>query len=51
MVGNKTGVATPINEIESYTHLTHYHGNNLETIKVIKLIRGTPDAAFELNTL
>ena len=51
MVGVKTGVATPINEIESHTHLTHYHGNTLETTKAIKIIRGTLDAAFELNTL
>ena len=32
MVGAKTEVATPINEIESHAHLTHYHGNALETI-------------------
>ena len=51
MVGFKTGVATLINEIESYTHLTHYHGNTLEPIKAIKIIRGTLDTAFELNTL
>ena len=51
MVGVKTGVATPINEIESHAHLTHFHGNTLETIKAIKIIRGTLDAAFELNTL
>ena len=51
MVGVKTGVATPINEIESHPHLIHYHGNTLETIKAIKIIRGTLDAAFELNTL
>ena len=56
MVGAKTGVATRINEIESHAHLTHYHGHALqlvvgETIKAIKIIRGTLDAAFELNKL
>ena len=51
MVGAKTGVATLMNEIESHTHLTHYHGHALETIKAIKIIRGNLDAAFELNTL
>ena len=56
MVGAKTGVATHINEIESHAHLTHYHGHALqlvvgETIKAIKIIRGTLDAAFELNKL
>ena len=51
MVGAKTGVATHINEIESHAHLTHYHGHALETIKAIKIIRGTLDAAFDLNTL
>ena len=34
--------------------MTHYHGHALqlvvgETIKAIKIIRGTLDAAFELN--
>ena len=51
MIGAKTGVATHINEIESHAHLTHYHGHALETIKAIKIMRGTLDAAFELNTL
>ena len=51
MVGAKIGVATRINETESHAHLTHYHGHALETIKAIKIIRGTFDAAFELNTL
>ena len=51
MVGAKTEVATPINEIKSHAHVTHYHGNALETIKTIKIMRGTLDAAFELNTL
>ena len=56
MVGAKTGVATRINEIESHAHLTHYHGHALqlvvgETIKAIKIMRGTLDAAFELNKL
>ena len=47
MVGAKTGVATRMNEIESHAHLTNYHGHVHETIKVIKIIRGTLDAAFE----
>ena len=51
MVGAKTEVATSTNEIESHAHLTHYHGNALETIKAVKIIRGILDAAFELNTL
>ena len=56
MVGAKTGVATHINEMESHAHLTHYHGDALqlvvgETIKAIKIMRGTLDAAIELNKL
>ena len=51
MVGTKTEVATPINEIETHVHLTCYHGNVLETIESIKIIRDNLDAAFELNTL
>ena len=51
MVGAKTGVATRISEIESHVHLTHYHGHALKTIKTTKLMRGTLDAAFGLNTL
>ena len=56
MVGAKTGVATHINEMESHAHLTHYHGHALqlvvgETIKAIKIMRGTLDAAIELNKL
>ena len=56
MFGAKTGVETHINEIESHAHLTQYHGHALqfvvgETIKAIKIIRGTLDAAFELNKL
>ena len=51
MVGAKTGVAIRINEIESHVHLTHYHGHALETIKTIKIMRDTLDAAFGLNTL
>ena len=50
MVGVKTGVATRMNEIESQAHLTHYHSHALETVKAIKIIRGTLDAAFKLNT-
>ena len=41
MVDAKTGVATRINEIESRAHLTHYHGHALETIKAVKIMRGT----------
>ena len=56
MFGAKTGVETHTNETESHAHLTHYHGHYLqlvigETIKAIKIIRGTLDAAFELNKL
>ena len=56
MVGAKTGVATHINKMESHAHLTHYHGHALqlvvgETIKAIKIMRGTLDAAIELNKL
>ena len=56
MVGAKTGVAKHINEIESHAHLTHCYGHALhlavgETIKAIKLMRGTLDAAFKLNKL
>ena len=52
----KTGVATHIIEIESHAHLTHCHGHALElavgeTIKAIKIMRGTLEAAFELNKL
>ena len=50
MVGAKTGVTTRINKIEPHAHLTHYYGHALETIQAIKIIRGTLDAAFELNT-
>ena len=41
MVGAKRGVATRMNEIESHAHLTHYHGHALETIKAVKIMRGT----------
>ena len=56
MVGAKTGVATRLNETESHAHLTHCHGHALqlfvgETIKAIKMMRGTLDAVFELNKL
>ena len=51
MVGAKTGVATRINEIESHAPLTQFHGHALETIKAMKIMRGTLDVAFELNTL
>ena len=56
MFGAKTGEETHINKIVSHAHLTHYHGHTLqlvagETIKAIKIIRGTLDTAFELNKL
>ena len=56
MAGAKTGVATRMNEIESHAHLTQCHGHALQlsvgdTIKAIKILRGTLDAAFELNKL
>ena len=52
----RLGVLTHINEIESHAHLTHCHGHALqlaigETIKAIKIMRGTLDEAFELNKL
>ena len=49
MVSAKTGEAARINERESLAHLTHYHGLVLETIKTMKIMRGTLDATFELN--
>ena len=56
MVGAKTGVATRIKEIEPGALLTHCYGHTLQlavgdTIKSIKLMRDTLDAAFELNKL
>ena len=50
------GVSTRINEVESHAHLTHCHGHALQlavgdTIKAIKIMRSTLDAAFELNKL
>ena len=51
MVGAKTRETASINKIESHAHLTHYHGHTLETIKSIEIIRGTLNAAIELNTL
>ena len=51
MFGAKTGIATRMKKIESHAHLTNYHGHVLETIKAVKIIRGTLDATFELNTL
>ena len=53
MVCAKTGVTTHINKIESRADLTHCHGHALklvvsETIKAIKIMRDTLDAAFEL---
>ena len=54
MVAPKIGVAARINEIELHAHLTHCHGHALqlavdETIKTMEIMRGTLDAAFELN--
>ena len=54
MVGAKTGVATHINEIDLHVQLTSCHGHALqlavgETIKAIKIMRCTLDAAFRLN--
>ena len=56
MVDAKTGVATHINDIQTHARLTHCHGHALqlavgETIKAIKILRGTLDTAFELNEL
>ena len=56
MVGAITGVATHINEIDTHAYLTHCHGYTLqlavgETIKVIKIMRGTLDVVFLLNKL
>ena len=56
MVGVKTGVTTYINDIESHAHLTHCLSHALqlavgETIKAMKIMSGTLDAAFELNKL
>ena len=54
MVDAENGVETRINEIESRANLTHRHGHTYQLavgdiINAIKLIRGTLDAAFELN--
>ena len=56
MVAPKIRVAAHINEIELHAHLTNCHGHALqlavdETIKAIEIMRGTLDAAFELNKL
>ena len=56
MVGAKTGVVTRINEVESHAFLTQYHGHALQlavgdSIKAIKIMRSTLDAAFELSKL
>ena len=56
MVAAKTGVVAHTNENESHAHLTHCHGHALylavdETIKAVGIMRGTLDAAFELNKL
>ena len=54
MVGAKAGVATLINEMESYAKLTHCHGHALQlavggTIKAIQIMRSILDAAFEIK--
>ena len=54
MIDAKTGVTTHINNTDLHAHLTHCHGHTLhlavgETIKTIEIMRGTLDAAFELN--
>ena len=49
MVSAKTGEAGLINEMESIAYLTHYYDLVLETIKTMKIMRGTLDATFELN--
>ena len=56
MVGAKTIVATAISDIELHARLTHSHDHALqltvgETIKAIKIMRGTLDAALEFNKL
>ena len=56
MVGAKTGISTHMNQIESHAHLRHYHGHTLqlvvgETIKPLKIMRGTLEAVSELNKL
>ena len=56
MAGAKTGVATRINKIELHAHFTHCHGHTLslavsDNINVIKIMRGSIDAAFKLNKL
>ena len=56
MVGAKTVVATRIKEIEPRALVTHCCGHALQLavsdiIRAIKLMRDTPDAAFELNKL
>ena len=56
MVAAKSGVVVHINEVESQAHQTHCHGYALqlavdETIKTVEIMRGTLDAAFELNKL
>ena len=56
MVGTKAVEATRLKEIESHAHLTHCHGHALQlavvdTIKAMKRMKDTLDAAFELNKL
>ena len=41
MIDAKPGVATRTKEIESHAHLIHYHRHALETIKAVKIMRGT----------
>ena len=54
--GAKTRVTTRIKEFVSHVHLTHRRGCTLQlavcdTMKVIKIMRGSLDVAFELNKL
>ena len=49
MVGDKTGVAARINEIVSGAHGHTLYLALGDTIKAIKIMRDTLDAAFEFN--
>ena len=54
--GAKTGTATRIKEFVSHVHLTHCQGCALQltvgdTMKAIKIMRGSLDATSELNKL
>ena len=49
--GAKTGTATRIKEFVSNVHLTHCHGCALLLAVGDKIMRGSLDAASELNKL